>query len=141
MSSDRRSGRPARRGGGLTGPSPVERATWACAAWRTASPASTTVPGSRGPAPRAPGLKIALTTLNTGRLSLCPCVRAGKWCLKITRIVLGTCRRRRGSRRQVSFIAATTFALEAVVDLQDDEEPRRRSVEAALANSRSEMGS
>ena len=53
---------------------------------RTASPASTmSVPAETSSAPNA-GLKIALTTLNTGRLSLpAMCAGSGKWCLKIAR--------------------------------------------------------
>ncbi|GGO47811.1 acyl-CoA dehydrogenase [Streptomyces daqingensis] len=90
------------------------------------------------------GLKIALTTLNTGRLSLpATCVGAGKWCLKIAR-EWGEARvqwgrpvaRHEAVGSKMSFIAATTYALEAVVDLcgqMADEERNDIRIEAALA--------
>ncbi|GAB2771351.1 acyl-CoA dehydrogenase family protein [Streptomyces daliensis] len=90
------------------------------------------------------GLKIALTTLNTGRLSLpATCVGAGKWCLKIAR-EWGAARVQWGRPvaeheavgAKMSFIAATTFALEAVLDLSSqmaDEERNDIRIEAALA--------
>jgi alkylation response protein AidB-like acyl-CoA dehydrogenase len=90
------------------------------------------------------GLKIALTTLNTGRLSLpATCVGAGKWCLKVAR-EWGEARVQWGRPvakheavgSKMSFIAATTFALEAVVDLSSqmaDEERNDIRIEAALA--------
>jgi alkylation response protein AidB-like acyl-CoA dehydrogenase len=90
------------------------------------------------------GLKIALTTLNTGRLSLpATCVGAGKWCLKVAR-EWGEARVQWGRPvakhesvgSKMSFIAATTFALEAVLDLASqmaDEERNDIRIEAALA--------
>src|SRR5919112_2604695 len=90
------------------------------------------------------GLKIALTTLNTGRLSLpAMCVGAGKWCLKIAREWSGV-REQWGKPvalheavgAKISFIAATTFALEAVLDLSSqmaDEDRNDIRIEAALA--------
>ncbi|MFD4509552.1 acyl-CoA dehydrogenase family protein [Streptomyces sp. NPDC058457] len=90
------------------------------------------------------GLKIALTTLNTGRLSLpAMCVGAGKWCLKIAR-EWSAVREQWGKPvalheavgSKISFIAATTFALEAVVDLSSqmaDENRNDIRIEAALA--------
>ncbi|MEU1021749.1 acyl-CoA dehydrogenase family protein [Streptomyces sp. NPDC005900] len=90
------------------------------------------------------GLKIALTTLNTGRLSLpAMCVGAGKWCLKIAREWSGA-REQWGKPvayheavgAKISFIAATTFALEAVLDLSSqmaDEDRNDIRIEAALA--------
>ncbi|WP_070010677.1 acyl-CoA dehydrogenase family protein [Streptomyces abyssalis] len=90
------------------------------------------------------GLKIALTTLNTGRLSLpATCVGAGKWCLKVAR-EWGEARVQWGRPvakheavgSKMSFIAATTFALEAVLDLSSqmaDEERNDIRIEAALA--------
>ncbi|MFD3325953.1 acyl-CoA dehydrogenase family protein [Streptomyces sp. NPDC058701] len=90
------------------------------------------------------GLKIALTTLNTGRLSLpALCVGAGKWCLKIAREWSGVreqwgrpVARHEAVGAKISFIAATTFALEAVVDLASqmaDENRNDIRIEAALA--------
>ena len=90
------------------------------------------------------GLKIALTTLNTGRLSLpAMCAGAGKWSLKIARE--WSSQRVQWGRpvgeheavaAKISFIAATTFALEAVVDLSGqmaDEDRNDIRIEAALA--------
>ncbi|WP_073946003.1 acyl-CoA dehydrogenase family protein [Streptomyces kebangsaanensis] len=90
------------------------------------------------------GLKIALTTLNTGRLSLpAMCAGAGKWCLKIAR-EWSAAREQWGRPvalheavgSKISFIAATTFALEAVLDLSSqmaDENRNDIRIEAALA--------
>ncbi|MCZ7416234.1 MULTISPECIES: acyl-CoA dehydrogenase family protein [unclassified Streptomyces] len=90
------------------------------------------------------GLKIALTTLNTGRLSLpAVCAGAGKWCLKVARewsaarVQWGRpVARHEAVGAKISFIAATTFALEAVLDLASqlaDEERNDIRIEAALA--------
>ncbi|MBW1601237.1 acyl-CoA dehydrogenase family protein [Streptomyces sp. JJ66] len=90
------------------------------------------------------GLKIALTTLNTGRLSLpALCVGAGKWCLKTARewsaarVQWGKpVARHEAVGAKMSFIAATTFALEAVLDLSSqmaDEDLGDIRIEAALA--------
>ncbi|MYX29594.1 acyl-CoA dehydrogenase [Streptomyces sp. SID8381] len=90
------------------------------------------------------GLKIALTTLNTGRLSLpAMCAGAGKWCLKIAR-EWSAAREQWGKPvalheavgSKISFIAATTFALEAVLELSSqmaDENRNDIRIEAALA--------
>ncbi|QGZ51304.1 MULTISPECIES: acyl-CoA dehydrogenase family protein [Streptomyces] len=98
------------------------------------------------------GLKIALTTLNTGRLSLpAMCVGAGKWSLKIAREWAAVreqwgkpVARHEAVGTKISFIAATTFALEAVVDLSSqmaDEDRNDIRIEAALAKLYgSEMG-
>ncbi|MGI8330200.1 acyl-CoA dehydrogenase family protein [Actinomadura scrupuli] len=90
------------------------------------------------------GLKIALTTLNTGRLSL-PALSAaaGKWATKIVREwsaarvqwgrPIGT---HEAISTKVSFIAATAYALEAMVDLSSqlaDDERNDIRIEAALA--------
>ncbi|SFD02301.1 acyl-CoA dehydrogenase family protein [Streptomyces aidingensis] len=90
------------------------------------------------------GLKIALTTLNTGRLSLpAMCAGAGKWCLRIARqwsearVQWGRpIAKHEAVGGKISFIAATTFALEAVLDLcsqMADEDRRDIRIEAALA--------
>jgi alkylation response protein AidB-like acyl-CoA dehydrogenase len=90
------------------------------------------------------GLKIALTTLNTGRLSLpAACTGAGKWCLKIAR-EWSAAREQWGKPiaeheavgAKIAYIAATTFALEAVLDLSSqmaDEDRNDIRIEAALA--------
>ncbi|QNP69868.1 acyl-CoA dehydrogenase family protein [Streptomyces roseirectus] len=110
------------------------------------------VPAANRVGPEGAGLKIALTTLNTGRLSLpAMCVGAGKWALKIAREWSGA-REQWGKPvalheavgAKISFIAATTFALEAVVDLSSqmaDEDRNDIRIEAALAKLYgSEMG-
>jgi alkylation response protein AidB-like acyl-CoA dehydrogenase len=110
------------------------------------------VPAANRIGPEGAGLKIALTTLNTGRLSLpAMCVGAGKWCLKIAR-EWSEVREQWGRPvakheavgAKISFIAATTFALEAVVDLASqmaDEDRNDIRIEAALAKLYgSEMG-
>ncbi len=102
------------------------------------------VPAANRIGPEGAGLKIALTTLNTGRLSLpAMCVGAGKWCLKIAREWSGV-REQWGKPvalheavgAKITFIAATTFALEAVLDLSSqmaDENRNDIRIEAALA--------
>ncbi|MEW2167286.1 acyl-CoA dehydrogenase family protein [Streptomyces sp. NPDC007084] len=102
------------------------------------------VPAANRIGPEGAGLKIALTTLNTGRLSLpAMCVGAGKWCLKIAR-EWSAAREQWGKPvalheavgAKISFIAATTFALEAVLDLSSqmaDENRNDIRIEAALA--------
>jgi acyl-CoA dehydrogenase-like protein len=99
------------------------------------------------------GLKIALTTLNTGRLSLpASCVAAGKLALKISRewsrerIQWGRpVGEHEAVATKISFIAATTYALEAVVELSSQLADDKRNdirIEAALAKLYcSEMGS
>ncbi|MEU0913466.1 acyl-CoA dehydrogenase family protein [Streptomyces althioticus] len=102
------------------------------------------VPASHRIGEEGQGLKIALTTLNTGRLSLpAMCVGAGKWCLKIARE--WSAEREQWGKpvalheavgSKIAFIAATTFALEAVVDLSSqmaDENRNDIRIEAALA--------
>ena len=90
------------------------------------------------------GLKIALTTLNTGRLSIpAMCAAGGKWCLKIARewsaqrVQWGRPVGAHGAvAGKVSFIAATTFGLEAVLDLSAqlaDAGTKDIRIEAALA--------
>jgi alkylation response protein AidB-like acyl-CoA dehydrogenase len=90
------------------------------------------------------GLRIALTTLNTGRLSIpALCAAAGKWCLKIARewsaerVQWGRpVGKHAAVAEKISFIAATTFALEAVLDLSAklaDAGSKDIRIEAALA--------
>ncbi|OMI40635.1 acyl-CoA dehydrogenase family protein [Streptomyces sparsogenes] len=102
------------------------------------------VPAANRIGPEGAGLKIALTTLNTGRLSLpAMCAGAGKWCLKIAREWSAAreqwgkpIARHEAVGAKISFIAATTFALEAVIDLASqmaDEDRNDIRIEAALA--------
>src|SRR5215470_16519103 len=98
------------------------------------------------------GLKIALTTLNTGRLSLpASCAAAGKLALKIARE--WSAERVQWGRpigeheavsKKIAFIAATSYALEAVVELSSQLADAHRQdirIEAALAKLYcSEMG-
>ncbi|MCW8219549.1 MULTISPECIES: acyl-CoA dehydrogenase family protein [Streptomyces] len=110
------------------------------------------VPAAHRIGPEGAGLKIALTTLNTGRLSLpAMCVGVGKWSLKIAREWSAVreqwgrpVARHEAVGAKISFIAATTFALEAVVDLASqmaDENRNDIRIEAALAKLYgSEMG-
>ncbi|GAA2397535.1 acyl-CoA dehydrogenase family protein [Streptomyces glaucosporus] len=102
------------------------------------------VPAANRIGPEGAGLRIALTTLNTGRLSLpAMCAGAGKWCLKIAR-EWSAAREQWGKPiahheavgTKISFIAATTFALEAILDLSSlmaDEDRNDIRIEAALA--------
>jgi alkylation response protein AidB-like acyl-CoA dehydrogenase len=90
------------------------------------------------------GLKIALTTLNTGRLALpAGCSAAAKWCLRIAR-QWSSAREQWGGpvgghqavAKKIAFIAATSFALEAVLDISSlmaDEDRNDIRIEAALA--------
>jgi alkylation response protein AidB-like acyl-CoA dehydrogenase len=90
------------------------------------------------------GLKIALTTLNTGRLSLpATCAGSAKWAGKIAR-EWGAERVQWGHpigqheavARKISFIVCTAYALEALVDLVSrlaDDETNDIRIEAALA--------
>jgi alkylation response protein AidB-like acyl-CoA dehydrogenase len=89
------------------------------------------------------GLKIALTTLNTGRLSLpAMCVAAGKWCLGVARgwaservqwgLPVG---RHEAVAKKIAFIAATTYGLESMLDLScllADDDRNDIRIEAAL---------
>lgn len=90
------------------------------------------------------GLKIALSTLNVGRLSL-PAVSAGsaKWCLKIAREwskVRVQWGRPIGEHEaiagKIAFIAATAYGLEAMLELSSELADAKRTdirIEAALA--------
>jgi alkylation response protein AidB-like acyl-CoA dehydrogenase len=89
------------------------------------------------------GLKIALTTLNTGRLSLpAMCVGAGKWSLNVARewsaarVQWGRpVGQHEAVAKKIAFIAATTYAMESMLDLccviADDDRNDIR-IEAAL---------
>ncbi len=90
------------------------------------------------------GLKIALTTLNTGRLAVpASCAAAGKLALKIARewsrerVQWGRpVGEHEAVSKKVSFIAATTYAMEAVLELSSQLADDHRSdirIEAALA--------
>lgn len=90
------------------------------------------------------GLKIALTTLNTGRLSIpALCVASGRWSLKIAR-EWSNARTQWGRPvgkheavgKKIAFIAASAFALEAVFELSAelaDAGQKDVRIEAALA--------
>ena len=89
------------------------------------------------------GLKIALTTLNTGRLSLpAMCVTSAKWCLNVARgwsaerVQWGRpVGRHEALATKISYIAATTYAMEAMLDLcclLADDESNDIRIEAAL---------
>src|ERR1700733_946420 len=98
------------------------------------------------------GLKIALTTLNTGRLSLpASCAAAGKLALKIAREWSGErvqwgrpVGEHEAVATKIAFIAATGYALEAIVELSSQMADGKRQdirIEAALAKLYcSEMG-
>jgi alkylation response protein AidB-like acyl-CoA dehydrogenase len=90
------------------------------------------------------GFKIAMRTLNTGRLSLpAVCTASAKYALKVSR--QWSRERVQGGRpigeheavaEKIAFIAATTFGLEAVLDLSAhmaDEGRNDIRIEAALA--------
>ena len=89
------------------------------------------------------GLKIALTTLNTGRLSLpAMCVAAGKYCLRVAR-EWGAERVQWGRpvaqheaiATKIAFIAATTYGMEAMLTLScllADDDRNDIRIEAAL---------
>jgi alkylation response protein AidB-like acyl-CoA dehydrogenase len=90
------------------------------------------------------GLKIALTTLNTGRLSLpAVCTGAAKWCTKMARewsnerVQWGRqVGRHDAIAKKIAFMAATSYGLEAVLDLSSqlaDDESADIRIEAALA--------
>lgn len=90
------------------------------------------------------GLKIALTTLNTGRLSIpALCAASAKWSVKIARGWTGAREqwgqpigRHEAVAKKVAFIAATAFALESVFELSAtmaDAGTKDIRIEAALA--------
>ncbi|MCU1519620.1 MAG: acyl-CoA dehydrogenase, partial [Arthrobacter sp.] len=90
------------------------------------------------------GLKIALTTLNTGRLSIpALCVASGRWSLKIAREWSNArtqwgrpVGRHEAVGKKIAFIAASAFALDAVFELcaeMADAGQKDVRIEAALA--------
>lgn len=90
------------------------------------------------------GLKIALSTLNTGRLSIpAMCAGAGKWATKIARewsaarVQWGhPVGKHQAIASKLSYIAASTYALEAVFELSaslTDAGMKDVRIEAALA--------
>jgi alkylation response protein AidB-like acyl-CoA dehydrogenase len=103
-----------------------------------------TVPAENRIGEEGQGLKIALTTLNTGRLSLpATCAAAGKLALKIAREWSGErvqwgrpVGEHEAVSKKIAFIAATGYALEAVVELSAQLADDKRNdirIEAALA--------
>jgi alkylation response protein AidB-like acyl-CoA dehydrogenase len=89
------------------------------------------------------GLKIALTTLNTGRLSLpASCVGAAKWSLNVARewsaarVQWGRpVGQHEAVATKLAFIAATTYGMETMLDLccmLADDESNDIRIEAAL---------
>jgi alkylation response protein AidB-like acyl-CoA dehydrogenase len=98
------------------------------------------------------GLKIALSTLNTGRLALpAICVGAGKWSTKVAREFAAErvqwgqpVGKHDAVAQKVAFIAASAFGLEAMVDVASrlaDEKKNDIRIEAAIAKLYgSEMG-
>ena len=90
------------------------------------------------------GLKIALTTLNTGRLALpAICVGAAKWATRVAREWSGervqwgqAIGKHDAVAQKLAFIAASTFGLEAVVDVSSrlaDDKKNDIRIEAAIA--------
>jgi alkylation response protein AidB-like acyl-CoA dehydrogenase len=90
------------------------------------------------------GLKIALTTLNTGRLSLpATCVGAAKWCVKMARewaaerVQWGQpVGQHEAVAQKLAWMAGTAFAVEAMSELSSlmaDEDRNDIRIEAALA--------
>ncbi len=110
------------------------------------------VPAANRVGKEGQGLKIALTTLNTGRLSLpASCAAAGKLSLKIARewsrerVQWGRpVGEHEAVAKKIAFIAATSYALEAVVELSSqmaDDKRRDIRIEASIAKLYcSEMG-
>jgi alkylation response protein AidB-like acyl-CoA dehydrogenase len=90
------------------------------------------------------GLKVALTTLNTGRLALpAICVGAAKWATRVAREWSGErvqwgqpIGKHDAVAQKLAFIAASAFGLEAVVDVSSrlaDDKKNDIRIEAAIA--------
>ncbi len=120
--------------------------SWACAGSRTRSPTleNVFVPAENLIGKEGWGLKIALSTLNTGRLALpAICVGQAKWATKIAR-EWSTERVQWGRpvgkhdavAQKNAFIAASAFGLEAMLDVASrlaDEKRNDIRIEAAIA--------
>ncbi|WP_028650051.1 acyl-CoA dehydrogenase family protein [Nocardiopsis sp. CNT312] len=102
------------------------------------------VPASHRVGEEGQGLRIALSTLNTGRLSLpALCVGAGKWSTRIARewarerVQWGRpVGRHEEVAKKISYIAATTYAMEAMLELSSrlaDDGHTDIRIEAAIA--------
>jgi alkylation response protein AidB-like acyl-CoA dehydrogenase len=89
------------------------------------------------------GLRIALSTLNTGRLSLpAMCVGAGKWCVGVARewaaerVQMGRpIGEYEAVASKIAYIAASTYGMEAMLDLScrlADDDRNDIRIEAAL---------
>jgi alkylation response protein AidB-like acyl-CoA dehydrogenase len=89
------------------------------------------------------GLRIALSTLNTGRLSLpAMCVGSGKWCLSVARewaaerVQMGrSIGKYEAIAKKVAFIAGSTYGMEAMLELScllADDDRNDIRIEAAL---------
>jgi alkylation response protein AidB-like acyl-CoA dehydrogenase len=90
------------------------------------------------------GFKIALTTLNTGRLSLpASCVGAAKWCLSVARqwanerVQMGRpIGQHEAIGKKVGYIAASTYGMESMLELScllADDDRNDIRIESALA--------
>lgn len=90
------------------------------------------------------GFKIALTTLNTGRLSLpASCVGAAKWCLNVARewaserVQMGRpIGQHEAIGKKVAYIAASTYGMESMLELScllADDDRNDIRIESALA--------
>ncbi|HEV7897978.1 MAG TPA: acyl-CoA dehydrogenase family protein [Planosporangium sp.] len=90
------------------------------------------------------GLKIALTTLNTGRLSLpAMCVGSSKWCLAVARewaserVQWGLpVAKHEAVAKKIAFIAGSAYGMEAMLELScrlADDDRNDIRIEAALA--------
>ena len=102
------------------------------------------VPNENVIAKEGQGLKIALTTLNTGRLALpAICVGAAKWATRVAREWSGErvqwgqpIGKHDAVAQKLAFIAASTFGMEAVVDVSSrlaDDKKNDIRIEAAIA--------
>jgi alkylation response protein AidB-like acyl-CoA dehydrogenase len=102
------------------------------------------VPGENVIAREGQGLKVALTTLNTGRLALpAICVGVSKWATKVAREWAGErvqwgrpVGKHDAVAQKIAFIAASAFGLEAMLDVSSrmaDDKRNDIRIEAAIA--------